>query len=104
MTRAETDRARRVIHRTLLAAWRVAAVRVLLREPALEMDGEMQVDTALVTEERLARSPFCRLTGDAPLDVIHDAVMLHEDATKTLLAALNKKRPPGHPYLPEGGA
>ncbi len=35
------------------------------RRPELEMDGEMQVDTALVEEERLSRSPFCRLTGNA---------------------------------------
>ncbi|MBL8916318.1 MAG: NADP-dependent malic enzyme [Archangium sp.] len=35
------------------------------RRPDLEMDGEMQVDTALVAEERSERFPFCRLTGDA---------------------------------------
>ena len=35
------------------------------RRPELEMDGEMQVDTALVEEERRSRAPFCRLTGDA---------------------------------------
>jgi malate dehydrogenase (oxaloacetate-decarboxylating)(NADP+) len=35
------------------------------RRPELEMDGEMQVDVALVAGERQARSPFCRLTGDA---------------------------------------
>ncbi|MFO0594679.1 MAG: NADP-dependent malic enzyme [Myxococcaceae bacterium] len=35
------------------------------RRPDLEMDGEMQVDTALVAEEREARSPFSRLTGNA---------------------------------------
>ncbi len=33
--------------------------------PDLEMDGEMQVDAALVTEERRARYPFSTLTGDA---------------------------------------
>jgi len=33
--------------------------------PALEMDGEMQVDIALVEEERSSRYPFTRLTGDA---------------------------------------
>jgi malate dehydrogenase (oxaloacetate-decarboxylating)(NADP+) len=35
------------------------------RRPDLEMDGEMQVDTALVAEERNERFPFSRLTGDA---------------------------------------
>jgi malate dehydrogenase (oxaloacetate-decarboxylating)(NADP+) len=35
------------------------------RRPELEMDGEMQVDMALVAEERAARAPFCRLTADA---------------------------------------
>ncbi len=35
------------------------------RRPDLEMDGEMQVDTALVAEERETRFPFCRLTDDA---------------------------------------
>ncbi len=35
------------------------------RRPELEMDGEMQVDVALVAEEREERAPFCRLTGDA---------------------------------------
>ena len=33
--------------------------------PDLEMDGEMQVDVALVTEERAERSPFSTLKGDA---------------------------------------
>jgi len=33
--------------------------------PDLEMDGEMQVDTALVEEERVARYPFSALKGDA---------------------------------------
>ncbi len=35
------------------------------RRPDLEMDGEMQVDAALVAEERQSRFPFTRLTGDA---------------------------------------
>ncbi len=35
------------------------------RRPELEMDGEMQVDSALVTEERESRFPFSRLTADA---------------------------------------
>jgi len=35
------------------------------RRPDLEMDGEMQVDTALVAEEREKRFPFSRLSGDA---------------------------------------
>ncbi len=35
------------------------------RRPELEMDGEMQVDTALVHSERESRAPFTRLTGDA---------------------------------------
>ncbi len=35
------------------------------RRPELEMDGEMQVDAALVTEERTERFPFSRLEGDA---------------------------------------
>ncbi len=35
------------------------------RRPELEMDGEMQVDTALVQSEREGRAPFTRLTGDA---------------------------------------
>ena len=33
--------------------------------PDLEIDGEMQVDAALVTEERESRYPFSTLTGDA---------------------------------------
>jgi len=33
--------------------------------PDLEMDGEMQVDPALVDEERTSRYPFCGLKGDA---------------------------------------
>ncbi len=33
--------------------------------PDLEMDGEMQVDAAVVTEEREARYPFSTLSGDA---------------------------------------
>ncbi|MBI4818627.1 MAG: NADP-dependent malic enzyme [Deltaproteobacteria bacterium] len=33
--------------------------------PDLEMDGEMQVDAALVAEEREARFPFTTLSGDA---------------------------------------
>jgi malate dehydrogenase (oxaloacetate-decarboxylating)(NADP+) len=33
--------------------------------PGLEMDGEMQVDIALVEEERTSRYPFTQLTGDA---------------------------------------
>jgi malate dehydrogenase (oxaloacetate-decarboxylating)(NADP+) len=33
--------------------------------PDLEIDGEMQVDAALVTEERRSRYPFSTLTGDA---------------------------------------
>jgi hypothetical protein len=39
MTRAEADRAKRVIHRTYLSALRLSAVRVLLRDPALNGDG-----------------------------------------------------------------
>ncbi|MFO0653164.1 MAG: NADP-dependent malic enzyme [Polyangiales bacterium] len=35
------------------------------RRPELEMDGEMQVDAALVAEERGERFPFSRLEGDA---------------------------------------
>ncbi|MFZ5443141.1 MAG: NADP-dependent malic enzyme [Myxococcota bacterium] len=35
------------------------------RRPELEMDGEMQVDAALVAEERESRFPFSRLKGDA---------------------------------------
>jgi malate dehydrogenase (oxaloacetate-decarboxylating)(NADP+) len=35
------------------------------RRPELEMDGEMQVDAALVAEERESRFPFSKLTGDA---------------------------------------
>jgi malate dehydrogenase (oxaloacetate-decarboxylating)(NADP+) len=35
------------------------------RRPDLELDGEMQVDAALVTDEREARYPFSTLTGDA---------------------------------------
>jgi malate dehydrogenase (oxaloacetate-decarboxylating)(NADP+) len=35
------------------------------RRPELEMDGEMQVDMAVVAEERAARAPFSRLTADA---------------------------------------
>ncbi|MBM4380967.1 MAG: NADP-dependent malic enzyme, partial [Deltaproteobacteria bacterium] len=35
------------------------------RRPDLEMDGEMQVDAALVAEEREKRFPFSRLSGDA---------------------------------------
>ena len=44
------------------------------RRPELEMDGEMQVDAALVTEERTERFPFSRLEGDANvliLSLIH---------------------------------
>jgi malate dehydrogenase (oxaloacetate-decarboxylating)(NADP+) len=33
--------------------------------PDLEIDGEMQVDSALVAEERESRYPFSKLTGDA---------------------------------------
>jgi malate dehydrogenase (oxaloacetate-decarboxylating)(NADP+) len=33
--------------------------------PDLVMDGEMQVDSALVEEERMSRYPFTKLTGDA---------------------------------------
>ncbi len=33
--------------------------------PDVEMDGEMQVDAALVADERAARYPFSTLTGDA---------------------------------------
>ncbi|MFO0726365.1 MAG: NADP-dependent malic enzyme [Myxococcota bacterium] len=33
--------------------------------PDLEMDGEMQVDAAVVSEERETRYPFCNLKGDA---------------------------------------
>jgi malate dehydrogenase (oxaloacetate-decarboxylating)(NADP+) len=36
-----------------------------LRRPDLEMDGEMQVDAALVAEERNTRCPFTSLTADA---------------------------------------
>ncbi|MEN9799895.1 MAG: hypothetical protein RL653_3592 [Pseudomonadota bacterium] len=35
------------------------------RRPEIEMDGEMQVDTALVAEEREKRFPFSRLSGEA---------------------------------------
>lgn len=35
------------------------------RRPELEMDGEMQVDVALVAEERESRYPFSHLKGDA---------------------------------------
>jgi malate dehydrogenase (oxaloacetate-decarboxylating)(NADP+) len=44
---------------------RDAMALALARRPDLEMDGEMQVDTALVEEERRLRAPFSRLTGDA---------------------------------------
>ena len=47
------------------ARMRAAMELAHARRPELEMDGEMQVDTALVEEERLSRTPFCRLTGDA---------------------------------------
>jgi malate dehydrogenase (oxaloacetate-decarboxylating)(NADP+) len=47
------------------ARMRAAMELAHARRPELEMDGEMQVDTALVEEERLSRAPFCRLTGDA---------------------------------------
>ncbi len=47
------------------ARMRAAMELAHARRPELEMDGEMQVDTALVEEERRSRAPFCRLTGDA---------------------------------------
>ncbi len=47
------------------ARMRTAMELAHARRPEIEMDGEMQVDTALVEEERRLRTPFCRLTGDA---------------------------------------
>ena len=55
MTRFEAERARRVIHRTILSAARVSAVRVLLRDPALTGDGRA------LTE--LSREHFGRALG-----------------------------------------
>jgi malate dehydrogenase (oxaloacetate-decarboxylating)(NADP+) len=40
--------------------------------PDLELDGEMQVDAALVADEREARFPFCHLTGDANVLIFPD--------------------------------
>ncbi|MBI5494472.1 MAG: NADP-dependent malic enzyme [Deltaproteobacteria bacterium] len=44
---------------------RKAAELARAMRPDLEMDGEMQVDAALVREEREARYPFCSLKDDA---------------------------------------
>jgi malate dehydrogenase (oxaloacetate-decarboxylating)(NADP+) len=44
---------------------REAAALAHARRPDLELDGEMQVDTALVAEEREGRFPFQALKGDA---------------------------------------
>jgi len=44
---------------------RRAAQLVQVRRPDLEVDGEIQVDTAVVGQVRLENFPFCRLTGDA---------------------------------------
>ncbi|MEI8259213.1 MAG: phosphate acyltransferase, partial [Deltaproteobacteria bacterium] len=40
--------------------------------PSIEMDGEMQVDQALVEEERSARYPFSKLTDDANILIFPD--------------------------------
>ncbi|HXN40163.1 MAG TPA: phosphate acyltransferase [Myxococcaceae bacterium] len=42
-----------------------AAGLVQVRRPDLEVDGEIQVDTASVREVRMENFPFCRLTDDA---------------------------------------
>ena len=47
------------------ARMRAAMELAHARRPELEMDGEMQVDTALVEEERASKAPFSRLTGNA---------------------------------------
>jgi malate dehydrogenase (oxaloacetate-decarboxylating)(NADP+) len=47
------------------ARMRAAMELAHARRPELEMDGEMQVDTALVEEERRSRAPFSRLTDNA---------------------------------------
>ncbi len=47
------------------ARMRAAMELAHARRPELEMDGEMQVDTALVEEERGSRAPFSRLTDNA---------------------------------------
>jgi malate dehydrogenase (oxaloacetate-decarboxylating)(NADP+) len=47
------------------ARMRAAADIARLRRPELELDGEMQVDAALVADERNNRFPFSTLTGDA---------------------------------------
>jgi malate dehydrogenase (oxaloacetate-decarboxylating)(NADP+) len=47
------------------ARMREAADIARMRRPDLELDGEMQVDAALVSEERTSRFPFSTLTGDA---------------------------------------
>jgi malate dehydrogenase (oxaloacetate-decarboxylating)(NADP+) len=44
---------------------RDAVERVLARRPDLEIDGELQADTAVVYEEIRERFPFSRLTDDA---------------------------------------
>jgi malate dehydrogenase (oxaloacetate-decarboxylating)(NADP+) len=44
---------------------RRAAELARARRPDLELDGEVQVDVALVAEERESRFPFSALTGDA---------------------------------------
>jgi malate dehydrogenase (oxaloacetate-decarboxylating)(NADP+) len=40
--------------------------------PELEIDGEMQVDSALVEEERMRRYPFSKLGGDANVLIFPD--------------------------------
>ncbi len=44
---------------------RKATELVRQARPDIEIEGEMQVDSALVTEERESRYPFTKLTGDA---------------------------------------
>ncbi len=48
-----------------------AAIARQLR-PDLELDGEMQIDAALVSEERAERYPFSTLTGDANVLIFPD--------------------------------
>jgi malate dehydrogenase (oxaloacetate-decarboxylating)(NADP+) len=45
---------------------------VLARRPDLEIDGEMQVDPAVVSSVRETEFPFVRLTGDANVLIFPD--------------------------------
>jgi malate dehydrogenase (oxaloacetate-decarboxylating)(NADP+) len=51
---------------------RQAAELARAKRPDLELDGEMQIDAALVTEERETRYPFSTLTGDANVLIFPD--------------------------------